>query len=90
VTLFRFFNTWGILGLSLFAIGYAASHFFWIKKLKQLEFCSKLIGFIGLASVLILSGWKAALISLPIGIAGSLIGLFAARALFGKPHQESD
>jgi len=71
---FLFFNGWGILGLAVFTLAYASSHFLAIKGLITLELCSKVIGFIALISICIFSGWKAGLVALPIALVGSFIG----------------
>ncbi len=71
---FLFFNGWGILGLAVFTLAYVLSHFLAIKGLVKLEFYSKVIGFVALISIFILSGWKAGVVALPIAFLGSLLG----------------
>ena len=82
---FLFFNGWGVLGLVLFAVAYSASHSLAVKGLSRLEFYSKVIGFVGLLSIFILSGWKAGLVALPIGFVCSLLGAVIARVFVHSP-----
>jgi hypothetical protein len=81
---FLFFNGWGILGLAVFALAYSSSHFFAIKRLDKLDTYSKVIGFTGLISIFILSGWKAGLVALPIAFVASLIGAAIARSFIDR------
>ena len=77
---FLFFNGWGVLGLAVFAVAYSASHSLAVKGLRRLEFYCKVIGFIGLLSIFIFSGWKAGLLALPIAFVCSLLGALFARS----------
>jgi len=80
--LFLFFNGWGILGLIIFTLAYSGSHFFWMKKLNNLDFFLKIVGFVALIFIFILSGWKAGLVALPIGFVGSCIGAILVKSFF--------
>jgi hypothetical protein len=73
-----FFNWWGLLFLLTICLGYAASHIFFVKELPGFDFASKLVAFIALILIFVLSGWKVAL---PLGILISSIGAMAARHL---------
>jgi hypothetical protein len=76
-----FFNWWGILFLMTFSLGYAASHFFHVRGLSSFDFASKVIAFIGLILIFVLSGWKAGLVALPLGFLISGVGAMIARSL---------
>jgi len=71
---FLFFNGWGLLGLVVFALAYSCSHVVAVKGLSKADFYARLIGFIAFISIFILSGWKAGLIAIPIGLVSSFIG----------------
>jgi hypothetical protein len=73
-----FFNWWGILFLLTFCLGYGASHIFLVKGLSSFDFASKLIAFIALILIFVLSGWKAGLVALPIGFVISGMGAILA------------
>jgi hypothetical protein len=81
-TVFLFFNGWGLLGVAVFALAYALSHSLALKGLASLEFYCKVIGFVALISIFILSGWKAGLLALPIGFICSMLGALIARNLW--------
>jgi hypothetical protein len=68
-----FYNGWGIVMLGIFAGSYSLSHFFWLKKLPQVDFGCKVTGFIALVLLFFLSGWKAGLLALPIGFVCSCV-----------------
>jgi len=48
----------GILFLMTFSLGYATSYIFHVKGLSSFDFASKLIAFIALILIFVLSGWK--------------------------------
>jgi hypothetical protein len=75
------FNGWGLLALSVFTFAYASSHIFAVKGLKNADRYTKLIGFVAFISIFFVSGWKASLIAIPIGLLGSFIGAALAGSL---------
>ena len=79
--IFLSFNGWGLLGLAVFSVAYSASHPLAVMRLSRLEFYSKVLGFVGLISIFILSGWKAGLLALPIGFVCSLLGAAITRTV---------
>jgi hypothetical protein len=80
-TLFLFFNGWGLFGLAVFALAYSISHVLAVKGLRTLEFYSKVVGFVALISIFVLSGWKVGLTALPIAFVCSMIGAVIANRL---------
>ncbi|MGH8004150.1 MAG: hypothetical protein ACRECJ_05455, partial [Limisphaerales bacterium] len=68
---------------------YAASHFFSVVRLKSLDFYSTILGFVAFILLFLLSGWKAGLLSLPIGLITSFFGAFLARTLKRKYYDRS-
>ena len=73
------FNGWGILMLILFAGGHSISHFYWVRCLYKTVRFLKILAFISLVLIFVLSGWKAGLIALPVCFICSWIGSLIAK-----------
>lgn len=80
-----YFNGWGILFLAIFAGGYSFAHLLWFRNLRSAELAAKLVGFVGLIALFIVSGWKGGLVGLAIGFGVSCVALLLFKALFGAP-----
>jgi hypothetical protein len=76
------------LVLGIFAFAYSISHLLWMKGSKQLELLSKLMGFITLISIFILSGCKGDLVALPIAFGASMVSALLVRMPFAT-YEES-
>lgn len=76
-----FFNWWGLLFLAVFALGFCFSHIFAIKGLKSIDLAFRIVAFIALILIFMISGWRAGLIALPIGLLISILGAMMTRSL---------
>jgi hypothetical protein len=85
--LWLYYNGWGILSLAIFAGGYSAAHYLWLRNLKFGETIAKMVGFGGLVTLFIVSGWKGGLIGLGLGIGVSWVSLFLFACLLRTPNQ---
>jgi hypothetical protein len=86
--LFLFFDGWGMLGsrhlrFCLFHLTFAMD-----EGSKQLELLSKLMGFVTLISIFILSGCKGDLVALPIAFGASMVSALLVRMPFAT-YEES-
>jgi hypothetical protein len=78
---FLFFNWWGLIFLLMFSFGFGISHIFAVKGFSGLDSIARIVGFIALILVFLLSGWKAGLLALPIGFLISAAGAMLAKSL---------
>lgn len=76
-----FFNWWGLLFLVIFLLGFGASHVFVVNELRTMDYIFRVVAFMALILIFILSGWKAGLLALPIGFFISSICAMMARYL---------
>ena len=80
-TLLGIYGTPGAIILGITAILWASSHIFAFLGLKELDFSTRILGFIGVIAIYITSGWKGGLLSIPIIIVISIFGAWAAKKL---------
>jgi hypothetical protein len=78
-----FYTGWGVLALTIFAGGYSLSHFFWFRQLRSIEFAAKLIGFLGLVALFLISGWKGGLLghAIGMGVSWTVLLFFRPKAI---------
>jgi len=78
------YNTPALIVLALTSLLWGGSHIFLVMGLKELDFSSRILGFIGFLSLLFISGLKGWLISIPIIMACSFFGAWEAKRLREK------
>jgi len=76
-----FFNWWGLLLLLMFLFGFGISHIFVVKGFSGLDSIARIVGFVALILVFLLSGWRTCLVALPIGFLISPGSAMVAKSL---------
>jgi hypothetical protein len=79
--IFLWFNGWGILFCALCGLFYVFSHWFMFYEIHFLEHYSKVVGFVCLIVVPFVSGWKALLLSFPICMIISFVGMLILKMI---------
>jgi len=87
-TIFATYNTTSLIILSVTALLWGGSHIFLAMGLKELDFSSRILGFIGFVSLFIVAGLKGGLIAIPIIIVFSFFGGWEAKKIKNKVREK--